>query len=465
MSSSAYDIAVVGAGPGGYVAAIRSAQLGLKTVCIDENPMPGGTCLRVGCIPSKALLESSERYVQTQSGLKEFGITVENVAFDLSVMMARKQRIVDGLTTGISMLFKKNGIVHIRGRGRLAGTGKIVVDETEGFSTTIAANKILLAPGSISAGLPGITIDHDRVCTSTDALSFDSVPKNLVVIGAGFIGLELGSVWSRLGSKVTVIEYLDRILPGMDAEMAKKALSSLKRQGIKFKLGARVSSAQVIDGQVTVSVDDEAETITADRVLVAVGRRPNTSDLGLDTVGLALDKRGFIPVNSRFETAIPGVFAFGDAIGGMLLAHKASEEGVACVEYIAKGHKEINYLAIPGVCFTEPELAGVGRTEEELTDAGINYKVGRFNYRGNGRAHALGMTDGSAKVLADAETGRILGVHIIGARAGELIAEATIAIEKKVTAAELAATCHAHPTLPEILKEAALDVDNSAIHS
>lgn len=463
MNAPRHDLVVIGSGPGGYVAAIRAAQLGLNVGCVESDPALGGTCLRVGCIPSKALLESSERYHEAKEMLGPHGIRVGSVTLDLPTMMKRKEEVVRGLTGGVAMLFKKHKIARYEGRGRIEGPGRVVVDGTSG-TTPLEAARILIATGSRSASLPGVVPDGDRIATSTEALAYSEVPGRLVVIGAGYIGLELGSVWLRLGARVTVLEYLDRILPGMDAEIASEALKLFKRQGMEFRLGQKVTGAKVAKGAVTVSCEG-AEPIEADRVLLAVGRVPNTDGLGLESVGVATDARGRIPVDDAYRTSAEGVFAIGDVIGGAMLAHKASEEGVACVERIVTGYGHVNYDAIPGVVYTQPEISTVGRTEEELKDSGIAYRKGVFFIRGIGRSRAMGQIDGRVKILADEKTDRILGVHIIGPRAGDLIAEAVAAIEFGASSEDLARICHAHPTLAEAVKEAALAVDGRPIHA
>lgn len=458
-----HDLIVIGAGPGGYVAAIRAAQLGLDVACIEAEPALGGTCLRVGCIPSKALLESSERFAVARDTLAEYGVRAGKVELDLPTMLTRKQKIVDGLTKGIDALFKKNKITRYRGHGRLAGPERVDVDGAD--AAELKARHIIIATGSKSADLPGVELDYDRIGTSTEALAYDSVPKHLVVIGAGYIGLELGSVWARLGAQVTVLEYLDRILPGMDAEIAQQALKLLKRQGLAFRLGQKVTAARTKGKTKCVVECAGHEPLECDRVLLAVGRRPNTADLGLETVGLELDARGRIPVTDHFATAVAGIYAIGDVIRGPMLAHKAEDEGIACVEGIVSGYAHVNYDAIPGVCYTEPEIASVGQTEEQLNETQRAYRKGIFHFRGNGRARALGHVDGFVKVLADERTDRVLGVHIIGPRAGDLIAEAAVAIEFGASSEDLARSAHAHPTLAECLKEAALAVSGRAIHA
>ncbi|HEV8128288.1 MAG TPA: dihydrolipoyl dehydrogenase [Candidatus Eisenbacteria bacterium] len=463
MAEQKHDLVIIGSGPGGYVAAIRAAQLGMNTACVEMEPALGGTCLRVGCIPSKALLESSERYHETKEALAPHGVNVQNVSFDLGVMLKRKDEIVRGLTGGVDMLFKKNKVTRYAGRGRIAGPGKVVV-EGGPEAISITATHILIATGSKSASLRGVTVDGDKIGTSTEALAYGSVPERLIVIGAGYIGLEMGSVWLRLGSKVTVVEYLDRILPGMDAEIATEALRLFKRQGMEFRLGQKVTGARP-DGKGAVVECEGQEPLRADRVLLAVGRVPNTEGLGFESVGISLDEKGRIPIDEHYRTVAPNVYAIGDVIGGAMLAHKASEEGVACVEMIATGYGHVNYDAIPGVVYTQPEIASVGRTEEELVQAGRAFKKGVFFFRGIGRSRALGQIDGKVKMLADQATDRLLGVHIIGPRAGDLIAEAVAAIEFGASSEDIARICHAHPTLAEAVKEAALAVEGRAIHA
>ncbi|MCU0726719.1 MAG: dihydrolipoyl dehydrogenase [Planctomycetes bacterium] len=457
-----FDLVVIGAGPGGYVAALRAAQLGMSVACVEKEKMLGGTCLRVGCIPSKALLESSEHFETARDGLKEHGVKVAGVTLDLPAMMKRKDRVVRTLTTGIDGLFRKNKVARVEGTARIAGPGSVVVTTAKG-EETIAGKHVLIATGSRPAGLPGVAIDGDRIGTSTEALSFSDVPARLVVIGAGYIGLELGSVWRRLGSKVTVLEYLDRILPGMDAELAAEAMKVLGKQGLSFTLSARVTGARLDGAEVVVEIEGK-DPVRADRVLVAVGRSPSTEGLGLDAVSIATDGRGRIEVDEHFQTSAPGFFAIGDVIRGPMLAHKAEEEAIACVEWLATGYGHVNYDAIPGVCYTDPEAAAVGKTEEELVAAGTPFRKGRFPFLANGRARTLGRTEGFVKVLAHEKTDRILGIHILGPRAGEMIAEAVAALEFGATAEDLARTCHAHPTLPEALKEAALAVAGRALH-
>ena len=461
MSQQLHDLIVIGAGPGGYVAAIRAAQLGLNVACVEEEKALGGTCLRVGCIPSKALLESSEHYIAAKESLKSHGVNVNSVELDLGTMMKRKDGVVRTLTKGVEGLFKKHNITRYEGRGRISGANKVVVDGAGEIE--LAAKNIIIATGSKSAALRGVTLDGDRIGTSTEALSYPDVPGHLVVIGAGIIGLELGSVWQRLGAKVTVLEYLDRILPGMDLELAQEAEKIFRKQGIEFRLGTKVIGASVEKKKCTVVIESAAP-IVCDRVLVAVGRSPNTQDIGLETVGIQPDARGVIPVDEHFMTSAPGIYAIGDAIRGPMLAHKAEEEGIACAENIVSGYGHVNYDCIPGIVYTHPEIASVGKTEEQLKEAGVAYRKGVFPFIANGRARALAQTDGRVKILADAHSDRVLGVHIIGPRAGDLIAEAAIAMEFGASSEDIARTCHAHPTLSEVVKEAALAVANREIH-
>ena len=462
MAETKHDLLVIGAGPGGYVAAIRAAQLGLNTACVEKVKELGGTCLRVGCIPSKALLESSEHYEQARHELGEHGVNVSGVELDLEKMLQRKDRVVKTLTGGVASLFRKNKVTRYEGHARFEAPGRVVVENSDG-STTIEAKHVIIATGSVTASLPGVELDGDRIGSSTEALSYPEVPQHLIVIGAGYIGLEMGSVWRRLGARVTVLEYLDRILPGMDNEIAAEAEKLFVKQGFDFRLGSRVTAARV-EGKHCVVEIDGADAVTGDRVLVAVGRKPNTDGLGLETVGIEVDRRGRVPVDGHYATSVAGTYAVGDVIAGPMLAHKAEEEGIACVEHIATGYGHVNYDAIPGVCYTHPEVASVGKTEEQLTEAGIAFRKGKFPFRANGRARALGQVDGFVKLLADAKTDRLLGVHIIGPRAGDLIAEAAVAIEFGASAEDVARTSHAHPTLAEAIKEAAFDVDGRVIH-
>ena len=456
-----HDLIVIGAGPGGYVAAIRAAQLGLNVACIEDEEALGGTCVRVGCIPSKALLEASERFYEAGHSLANFGVKVSGVELDLPRMLERKTKVVDAMTGGVAFLFKKNKITRYRGHGRITGPGRVLVEGPD--ANELEAKHVLIATGSSVAPLRGVELDYDRIGTSTEGLSFPEVPKHLVVIGAGYIGLELGSVWNRLGAKVTVLEYLERILPGMDTDIAEEAERIFTRQGIEFRLGSKVTGAVRNGNTVKVSIEGQAD-IECDRVLVAVGRLPNTKDLGLNTVGIELDPRGRIPIDDNFRTYVSGFYAIGDVVRGPMLAHKAEEEGIACVENIVTGYGHVNYDAIPGVVYTHPEIASVGKTEDELKALNVPYKKGVFPYLANGRARALGEAVGRVKILAHETTDRVLGVHIIGAHAGDLIAEAVAAIEFGATSEDIARTSHAHPTLAEIVKEAAFAVSARAIH-
>ena len=460
--SESFDLIVVGAGPGGYVAAIRASQLGMKVAVVEREQKLGGTCLRVGCIPSKALLETSELYEQSQKHFAERGLIVQGVTVDIAKMMSHKDSVVSTLDGGIQGLLKKNKVERFFGHGKLKGSG--VVEVTGNAPATITGKKILIATGSVSSSLPGIQPDGDRIGTSTEAIAWPEVPEHLVVIGAGVIGLELGTVWRRLGAKVTVLEYLPRILPGVDEQVANEAKKIFEKQGLTFKLGTKVTSVTAAGKTCTITMEG-ADPITCDRVLVAVGRKPCTDNLGLTEAGVQTDKRGFIQVNAGYQTTAAGVYAVGDVIGGAMLAHKAEEEGIACVEKMATGHGHINYGTIPAVIYTSPEIASTGANEDSLKAAGIKYKAGRFSFAANGRARAAGHTDGFVKVLADEATDRVLGVHIIGAHAGELIHEAAVAMEFGASSEDIARCCHAHPTLSEAVKEAAMAVDKRAIHS
>ncbi len=463
MKTVEHDVVVLGGGPGGYVAAIRAAQLGLNAACIDENPKFGGTCLRIGCIPSKALLESSHLYHDAKGGLSNHGIVVGNVQLDLATMMKRKDQVVQTLTGGIDLLFKKNKVTPYRGKGQLRDANSIIAqigDET----VLLKAKHIILATGSRPATMRGVEEDGDLIGNSTAALAYPTVPEHLTVIGGGYIGLELGSVWNRLGSKVIVLEAMDRMLPGMDQELSQLAFRIFSRQGIEFRLNSWVESARVENGKCVVRCKG-TEPIVCDRVLLAAGRVPNSVGIGLETAGIATDKRGFVTVDSNYQTSTPGIYALGDLIGGAMLAHKAMEEAVVCMEKIAGIHSHFNYDCIPAIVYTHPEIATVGKTEEQLKEAGIEFKKGVSAYGANGRARTLGEIEGRVKILADAKTDRVLGVHIIGARAGDLIAEAAISIEFGASSEDIARSCHAHPTLAETMHEAALAVDNRAIHS
>ena len=456
-----HDLIVIGGGPGGYVAAIRAAQLGLNVACIDANERLGGTCLRVGCIPSKAMLESSEKYTELKHGLDVHGIKLGKVELDLPAMLARKEEIVKGLTGGIDMLLKKNKITRYTGLGSFAGPGKVTVKGKD--NVELEAKHIIIATGSKVASLKGVEVDGKTVGTSTEALAYDKVPGHLVVIGAGYIGMEMGSVWLRLGAKVTMLEYLDRILPGMDSDIAADAHKLFKKQGFEFKLGAKVTGTKATKGGAIVEIEG-ADPIKCDKVLLSVGRAPNTEGLNLQAVGLQPDGRGKIEVNDHFETKAKNIYAIGDVIRGPMLAHKAEEEGVACAEHIVTGYGHVNYDAIPAVVYTHPEIASVGKTEDELKEKGVEYKKGVYHFKANGRARTLGETDGKVKILADAKTDRVLGVHILGNRAGDLIAEAAVAMEYGASSEDIARASHAHPTLAEAVKEAALGVAGRTIN-
>jgi dihydrolipoyl dehydrogenase len=458
-----YDVVVIGAGPGGYVAAIRAAQLGMKVACVEKRGSLGGTCLNIGCIPSKALLQSSEKFAEAGHALAMHGVKVEGVGLDLKTMMARKDKVVGENTRGIEFLFKKNKVTWIKGAGRVAAADRVGVG-----AESIKTKAIVIATGSDIVALPGVEIDEKRIVSSTGALALSEVPKRFVVIGGGYIGLEMGSVWRRLGAEVTVVEFLDRITPGMDAEIAKHLQRVLQRQGFAFKLGTRVVGATLGNEGVSIALQPAQggarEALTADVVLVAVGRRPYTDGLGLDTVGVALDEKKRVKVDAQFRTSVAGIYAIGDVIAGPMLAHKAEDEGSAVAEIIAGQKPHIDYDAIPAVIYTQPEVASVGKSEEDLKAAGITYAVGKFPFTANGRARANGDTEGFVKILADAKTDRVLGAHIIGADAGTMIAELALALEYGASSEDIARTCHAHPTLPEAVKEAALAVAKRAIH-
>ena len=462
-----YDLVVIGTGPGGYVAAIRAAQLGMKVAVVEKRATHGGTCLNVGCIPSKALLHASERYAEAADGFAAMGIKVRP-ELDLPAMLAFKDAGVKGNVDGVEFLLKKNKIDAVQGTGRIAAAGKVEVTGPDGKKETLETKAIVIATGSEVAALPGIGIDEKTVISSTGALSLASVPKQLVVIGGGYIGLELGSVWSRLGSQVTVVEMLDRLAPGLDGEVAKQLQRVLTKQGLAFKLGTKVVSVKTKGKSVKLTLEPagggKSETLDCDVVLVAVGRVPNTQGLGLAELQVKTDNRGRIAVDEKFAASIPGIYAIGDVIKGPMLAHKAEDEGVAVAEILAGQAGHVNYDVIPSVIYTAPEVASVGRTEEELKAAGVEYKVGKFPFTANGRAKVNRTTEGFVKVLAEEGTDRVLGVHIIGADAGTMIAEAAVLMEFGGSAEDLARTCHAHPTLNEAVKEAALAVDKRVIH-
>ena len=459
-----FDVVIIGAGPGGYVCALRCAQLGMKVACVEKRATLGGTCLNIGCIPSKALLQSSENFEEAAHHFAEHGVVVEGVKLDLARMMARKDEVVGANVKGVEFLFRKNKITWLKGAGRVVAPGRVAVGDTE-----YAAKAIVIATGSESTPLPGVVADERRIVTSTGALELDAVPRHLVVIGGGVIGLELGSVWRRLGAEVTVIEFLDRIVPGMDGETAKAFERVLAKQGIGFRLGSKVTAAEAGPAGVRLAVapakgEGAAEEIEADVVLLAIGRRAYTEGLGLAEAGVALDARGRVQTDGHFATSVPGIYAIGDVIAGPMLAHKAEDEGVALAELLAGQAGHVNYAAIPSVVYTWPELAAVGQTEEELKAAGTAYRVGKFPFTANGRARAMGTTDGFVKILADATTDRILGAHILGPDAGTLIAELVTAMEFGAAAEDVARICHAHPSLSEAVKEAALAVEGRALH-
>lgn len=460
---SNFDLVVIGGGPGGYVAAIRAAQLGMNVACVEMRGSLGGTCLNVGCIPSKALLDSSEKFEEASRHFADYGIKTK-VELDLKTMLARKDKAVVDLTKGIEGLFKKNKVAYIKGKGSIKSATEVLVDGKDVLTT----KRILIATGSDVTPLPGVAIDEKKIVSSTGALTLDPVPGHLVVVGGGIIGLELGSVWRRLGANVTVVEFLDRIAPGMDGEVAKQFQRILEKQGMQFKLGMKVTAADSKGKGVTLSLEPakggQKEQLSADVVLVAIGRRPYTDGLGLDKAGLKVDERGRVPINDHFETPVAGIYAIGDVVRGAMLAHKAEDEGVAVAEIIAgqKGH--VYYDGIPSVVYTAPEVAWVGKTEEELKAAGTQYKSGKFPFMANSRGRAVGQTEGFVKILADAKSDRVLGVHIMGAQAGTMIAEAALAMEYGASSEDIARTCHAHPTLNEAVKEAALAVLGRAIH-
>jgi dihydrolipoamide dehydrogenase len=453
-----YDLLVIGAGPGGYVAAIRAAQLGMRVGVVEKEKALGGTCLRVGCIPSKALLETTERIYEVKKGL--LGARVQGLEVDLKALMAHKDKVVQANTQGIEFLFKKNGIARHLGTARFLSERKVLVEET---GEELSARFFLIATGSAPLIPPWAQVDGERVVTSTEALSFPEVPERLIVVGGGVIGLELGVVWHRLGAEVVVLEYMDRILPTMDAELSRAAEKVFKREGLTIRTGVRVTAVLPQAKGARVELEG-GEVLEADRVLLAVGRRPYTEGLGLENAGLFTDEKGRIPVDEHLRTKLPHIYAIGDVIRGPMLAHKASEEGIAAVEHMAKGFGHVDYQAIPSVVYTHPEVAGVGYTEEELKEKGIPYKVGKFPYTASGRARAMGDTEGFIKVLAHAKTDRILGVHGIGARVGDVLAEAALAIFFKASAEDVGRAPHAHPSLSEILKEAALAAWERPIH-
>jgi dihydrolipoamide dehydrogenase len=463
-----YDLIVIGTGPGGYVCAIRAAQLGMKVAVVEKRATLGGTCLNVGCIPSKALLHASEMFEEAGHAFAKMGIGVGKPKLDLKQMLTFKDEAVDGNVKGVDFLMKKNKIDVVFGTGRIAAAGKVEVTGTDGKAQTLETKNIVIATGSDVTKLKGIEIDEKRVVSSTGAIALEKVPEKLVVIGAGVIGLELGSVWRRIGSQVTVVEFLDRILPGMDSEVARQSQRLFEKQGMAFKLGSKVSAVDTSGKKLKVKVEPakggDAETIDADVVLVAIGRVPYTEGLGLADIGVALDERGRVRTDAHFATNVPGIYAIGDVIAGPMLAHKAEDEGVAVAEILAGQAGHVNYDLIPAVVYTFPEIASVGKTEDELKAENVAYNVGKFPFTANGRAKANQQTDGFVKIIADAKTDRVLGVHIIGADAGNMIAEPAVAMEFGASSEDIARTCHAHPTLPEAVKEAAMAVEKRAIH-
>ena len=462
-----FDVIVIGGGPGGYVCAIRAAQLGLKTACVESRGSLGGTCLNVGCIPSKSLLNLSEAYHKAKTSYSGLGIEIDNLKLNISKMMSNKEKSVGALTKGIEFLFKKNKVTYLKGKGVIFSKNTVVVYNGENKSSYEAKN-IVIATGSVPSSLPGINIDEDKIVSSTGALSFKSVPKHLVVIGAGYIGLEMGSVWLRLGSKVTVLEYLDFITPGMDREVSNEFQKILKKQGMSFKLNSKVESVQVKGENIEITFTDNAtkqkDMIVADKALISVGRKPYTEGLNLSKIGIKKDNKGCVEVNKKFQTAIKNIYAIGDVIKGPMLAHKAEEEGIAVAEIIAGQSGHVNYDVIPGVVYTSPEIASIGKTEEQLKQEKIDYRVGKFPFLANSRAKVTNETEGFVKILADAKTDRILGVHMIGPHTGEMIAEMAVAMEFGASSEDIARICHAHPTHTEAIREAALAVDKRPIH-
>ena len=462
-----FDLIVIGGGPGGYVCAIRAAQLGLKTACVESRGTLGGTCLNVGCIPSKSLLNLSENYHKAKKNFNNQGIEIGEINLNIKKMMLNKEKSVQVLTKGVEFLLKKNKVTYLKGKGVIFSKNNVVVYNKEEKKSYNAKN-IVIATGSYSTSLPGIEVDEKNIVSSTGALSFEQVPKNLVVIGGGYIGLEMGSVWSRLGSEVTVIEYLDHITPGMDTEIAKEFQKILIKQGIKFRLNSKVTGIKKNNNQLIVEFENNSnstkENISADKVLVSVGRKPYTEGLNLTKIGVKKDKFGKIEVNDKLQTNIENIFAIGDVIKGPMLAHKAEEEGIAVAEILAGQAGHVNYDVIPGVIYTSPEVATVGKTEEQLKKLNIDYKVGKFPFIANSRAKVNNETEGFVKILANAKTDKVLGVHIIGPHCGDMIAEMALAIEFGASAEDIARTCHAHPTHTEAIKEAALAVDKRPIH-
>ncbi len=461
-----FDLIIIGAGPGGYVAAIRAAQLGMKVACVEKETSLGGTCLNIGCIPSKALLNSSEKFVEMSNHAAEHGIKISKIDLDLDALMQRKIKIVKKLTTGIGFLFKKNKVTHISGAASFIDEKTISIKNSK-QEITASAKNIIIATGSSSIEIPNIPVDEKQIVSSTGALSLTKIPKSLLVIGGGYIGLEMGSVWSRLGSKVTIVEALDTIVPTMDNEIAKEFMKMLQKQGLEFKLSHKVRSAKPIKSGVDVEIETLDKKIINENyevVLMSVGRKPNTEGLGLENIGVKLTKNKSIEIQNNFQTSVKGIFAIGDVVPGPMLAHKAEEEGVACVEFINGQKPHINYDAIPSIVYTNPEIASVGKTEEKLREENIDFKIGKFPFIANGRALTTSASDGFVKILVDKKSDEILGAHIIGHDAGQLIAEIVTTIEFGGSSEDIARVCHAHPTTSEAVKEAALSVDGRAIH-
>ncbi len=466
MAEDSFDVVVIGGGPGGYVCAIKAAQLGLKTACIEKRGALGGTCLNVGCIPSKALLSSSHKFEEAGHTFAGQGIKVGKLELDLATMMERKTKVVGDLTKGVEFLFKKNKVTYLKGAGKLLGGGKVAVEGE--VNQTVSAKHIIIATGSDVTPLPGATIDEKQIVSSTGALALEKVPDHLIVIGGGVIGLELGSVWRRLGAKVTVVEFLDRIVPTIDTEIGKQFQRILTKQGIAFKLSTKVTGAKTTKGKVTLTLEPaqggDKEEIVGDVVLVSIGRKPYTEGLGLETAGVELDQKGRIKTDGHYQTNVPGIYAIGDVIDGPMLAHKAEEEGVAIAEILAGQAGHVNYETVPNIVYTWPELATVGKTEDELKAANIAYKVGKFPFTANSRAKTSGDTDGLVKLIADARTDRLLGAHILGPDAGTMIHECVMAMEFQGSAEDVARAFHGHPTVNEAIKEAALAISSQAIH-
>ncbi|MEP4769496.1 MAG: dihydrolipoyl dehydrogenase [Roseibium sp.] len=466
---SQYDLVVIGTGPGGYVCAIKAAQLGLRTAVVEKRPTLGGTCLNIGCIPSKAMLHASEMFEEAGHGFDKLGIKVAKPKLDLPTMMKHKTDVVDANVNGVAFLMKKNKIDVHTGTGKILSAGKVEVTGDDGKASVLDTKNIVIATGSEVMPLPGVEIDEKQIVSSTGALELDKVPGKMVVVGGGVIGLELGSVWNRLGSEVTVVEFMDKILGPMDGDVSKNFNRMLKKQGMKFKLSSKVTGVAKKGKGLSVSVEPakggDAEVIEADIVLVAIGRRPYSEGLGLETAGVALDERGRVQIDKHYKTNVDGIYAIGDVVAGPMLAHKAEDEGVALAEILSGQAGHVNYDVIPGVVYTQPEVASVGKTEEELKAEGIEYKAGKFNFSANGRARAMNATDGFAKVLADAKSDQVLGVHIVGFGAGEMIHEAAVLMEFGGSAEDLGRTCHAHPTMSEAVKEAAMAAFGKAIHA